>query len=260
VTTNSLPFRLEEVSLRYGETTALSGVALSVEAGEVLAVIGSSGAGKTSLLRLLNGSAQPTVGEVQVGAKRISTLNAGELRSLRASIGHIPQDFALIPNLRVVQNVIAGRLGQMGIFESIGSMIRPRARQVEAVHAILDRLGIEEKLFHRVDSLSGGQQQRVSIARALFQDPGALLADEPLASLDPARARETLGLLMELASERGLTLVMSLHDIQLARDLVPRLVGLRQGRIVFDRPAGEITDEMIEALYHLGAAEMSGER
>jgi len=122
---------------------------------------------------------------------------------------------------------------------------------LERVHALLEELGVGDKLFQRVDALSGGEQQRVAIARALYQQPGALLADEPLSALDPGRGREVLELLVRVAGERGLTLVLSLHDIGLARELLPRLVGLRAGRLVFDRPTEEVTDAEIEALYDL---------
>ncbi|MCL4145850.1 UNVERIFIED_CONTAM: hypothetical protein GTU68_013956, partial [Idotea baltica] len=220
----------------------LAGLSLEVTPGEVVAFVGPSGAGKTSALRLLNGMQSTTSGEVLVDGEALESLTSEDRRRVRQTIGYVPQGFGLVPNLRVAQNVLAGRLGGMGFCD-----------ELEEVHALLVRLGIEEKLFQRVDSLSGGEQQRVAIARALYQEPRALLADEPLSALDPSRARETLELLTGLAEERGLTLVLSLHDIRLARELLPRLVGLRAGEKEFDSPTDAITDEAIRALYEIEA-------
>ena len=155
----------------------------------------------------------------------------------------------------MLQNVLCGRLGRQGVLASLRSMIRPSRAELEEVHALLERLGVADKLYQRVDSLSGGEQQRVAVARALYQEPGALLADEPLASLDPARARETLELLIDVARERALTLVLSLHDLDLARALVPRLVALRRGALAFDLPTSEVTEEQLAPLYDVGATE-----
>jgi phosphonate transport system ATP-binding protein len=130
-------------------------------------------------------------------------------------------------------------------------MVRPTSADLDRAHRLLERVGIPEKLCLRTDSLSGGQQQRVAIARALFQAPHALLADEPVASVDPTRARAVLSLMKEIAEERGLTLVASLHDIQLARELFPRLVGLRGGRLIFDSPTAQVDDAALEALYRI---------
>ena len=230
---------------------ALEDIRLQVEPGEVLALVGPSGAGKTSVLRLLNGLLRPSSGRVCAGDRELAELSPGQLRELRTSIASVPQGFGLVPNLRVAQNVVAGGLGRQGLLASLRAVVRPPGEVLERVHALLEELGVGDKLFQRVDALSGGEQQRVAIARALYQEPGALLADEPLSALDPGRGREVLELLVRVARERGLTLVLSLHDIRLARELLPRLVGLRAGRLVFDRPTEEITDAEIEALYDL---------
>lgn len=251
-------FTLEEVSVRYAGGTALERVDLAVGAGEIVALVGPSGAGKTTLLRLLSGQIAPSTGRVRVDGRILADLSPSALRRVRARIGHVPQDFGLVPNLRVSQNVLAGALGRRGLLGSLRSLLLPRRAELERVHALLGTLGIPEKIFERVDSLSGGQQQRTAVARALFQDPAALLADEPLSSLDPARSRETLALLVGLARERGLTLVLSLHDIELAREWVPRLVGLRRGRVVFDLPAEVVDAARIQALYELEGGQESG--
>ena len=248
-----LAFRAEGLRLEYPGGAALDGVDLAIEPGEALALLGPSGAGKTSLLGVLNGRLAASGGRAQVDGRDLATLTGRELRGLRARIGQVPQQFGLVPNLRVLQNVLAGRLGAQGLLASLRSMTWPGRAELEAVHALLERLGIAEKLYERADSLSGGEQQRVAIARALYQRPGALLADEPLASLDPARSRETLQLFLDLARERGLTLVLSLHDVALARELVPRLVALRAGRVVFDRASREVTDADVDALYEVEA-------
>jgi phosphonate transport system ATP-binding protein len=249
-------FGLHDVTVRFGRLEALRGVSLDVAPGEAVAFVGPSGAGKTSLLRLLNGTLRPTSGRVEVGGRDIGSLSGRALRALRSRIGFVHQDLSLVPNLRVSQNVLAGRMGRMGFLASLRAMVRPRRADVLRVHEILERVGIGEKLFERTDRLSGGQRQRVAVARALFQDPEALLADEPVASVDPARARDTVALLARISREERLTLCVSLHHLELAREFFPRLVGLKRGRVVFDRRADEVDDDELGALYHLEAGEM----
>ena len=216
-----------------------------------MACVGPSGAGKTTLLDLLNGTNLPVRGRVELEGRDVSSLSAGARRAARSRIGFIHQQLSLDPNLRVSQNVVAGRLGRRGILASLRSLVRPSASDLEEVHAILERLGIEEKLFERTSDLSGGEQQRVAVARALFQQPTALLADEPVASVDPARARALIRLLSELAREDGLALVVSLHDLELAREFFPRAVGLRGGRVLFDRATAEVSERDWADLYQL---------
>ena len=252
VAREALSFRAEGATLSYGGSPALVGLDLAIEPGEVVSIIGPSGAGKTSLLGLFTGRYTPSAGRVLVGGEDLAELSPVALRSLRCRLGFVPQQFGLVPNLRVLQNVLSGRLGRQGMLSSLRSMIRPSRQELEEVHALLERLGVADKLYQRVDTLSGGEQQRVAVARALYQEPGALLADEPLASLDPARARETLELMIDVARERGLTLILSLHDLDLARALVPRLVALRRGALVFDLPTGEVSEEELAPLYDVG--------
>ncbi|MDA1195510.1 MAG: phosphonate ABC transporter ATP-binding protein [Planctomycetota bacterium] len=249
-------FSLDDVSVRFGAHAALRGIDLEVAPGEAVALVGPSGAGKSTLLRVLVGMVRPGAGRARVGGEDLATLTRSALRRARASIGFVHQDLCLVPNVRVARNVLSGRLGSQGLVRStLGMVFPPRAALDEAL-AILTRVGIPEKLFERTDTLSGGQQQRVAVARALYQGPAALLADEPVSSVDPARARDTVGLLTRISREEGLTLLMSLHNLELAREFFPRLVGMRAGRIVFDRPSEAITEADFHALYDLDPAEV----
>jgi phosphonate transport system ATP-binding protein len=247
-------FRLSGVGVAYDGRDALDGVDLEVRTGEVVAVVGPSGAGKTTLLRVLNGAVAPARGSACLAGLDLSRARPAELRAARSRVGFVHQDHALVPNLRAVQNVVAGRLGRRGWVASLRSLLWPSRADLEEVHALLERLGVGERLYARTDTLSGGQMQRIAVARALFQRPAALLADEPVASVDPERARATVALLVDLARERGLTLVVSLHDLALAREFFPRTVGLRAGRVLFDRPTSELGDADFARLYELPAA------
>lgn len=249
-------FELKGITVQYGDLAAVSGVSLRIGAGEAVALVGPSGAGKTTLLRLLNGTVRPGEGDVHVAGRALADQSGRSLRGIRSRIGFVPQDFGLVPELRVLQNVVAGRVGRRGLGGSLRDLLFPSRTTVHDVHATLERVGIPEKLYERTERLSGGQQQRVAVARALFQEPESLLADEPVSAVDPARARATMQLLVSLARERGLTLVVSLHHLEIAREFFPRLVGLRRGRVVFDRTTQELGTEDFRALYELGEDEI----
>lgn len=242
---------MDGLSVVHPGTVALDNVSLDVARGEALALVGPSGAGKTTLLRVLNGTVRPTSGCIIVHGQHLGDIKREDLRRIRATIGFVPQDLGLVPNLRVLQNVLAGRLGTLSLAGTLRALLRPRREDVEHAHELLERVGIPEKLYQRTDRLSGGQRQRVAIARALFQSPSILLADEPVSSVDPARARDTVRLLTELSREDGLTLVVSLHDLELAREFFPRLAGLRDGSVAFDAPTSEIADDTYRTLYEL---------
>lgn len=244
----------ERASVDYGGGVGVHELSTEIRAGEVVALIGPSGAGKSSVLRLVHGGLAPTNGHVRVDGLEPTNLDDADLRRLRTSIGVVRQDLGLIPNLSVARNVIAGSLGRRSRLAAWRSMILPRAAELEAVHAQLERLGIADKLFQRVDQLSGGEQQRVAIARALFQRPRLMLADEPLSALDPTRSREVLELFVQLAAENGTTLILSLHDVQLARECVPRLIGLRDGRVHFDDDSSKLGAEELRSLYRIAGA------
>lgn len=244
-------FELDGVSLALDDARVLEAVSFTVEPGECVALVGPSGAGKTSLLRLLSTEYQPTVGSARVDGVDVAGLADRDLRAVRARCGFVHQDLALVPELRALQNVLAGRLGSQGTLAGLRSLFWPRRAEVRDVHAILERVGIGELLYRPTARLSGGERQRVAIARSLYQAPRALLADEPIAAVDPARARATIELFLELARERGLTLIVSLHDLDLALEFFPRLIGLRDGAIVFDLETDAIDPERVAELYRL---------
>lgn len=251
-------FSLRGAGVRFGATQALAGVDLDVAAGERVAVIGPSGAGKSTLLALLNGSVMPSAGRVRVLGHDLAALRPAERRRLQRRIGTVHQQFHLVGPLRVVHNVNAGRLGHWSTARAMRSLVSPR--EVAGAAAALERMGIGEKLYARTDTLSGGQQQRVALARVLVQEPAAILGDEPIASLDPARAEEVMGLLTGLtgpATERAL--VVSLHAVEHALRHCERVVGLRDGGVVFDVATGAVTDAMVGALYRIEQPAGSGE-
>jgi phosphonate transport system ATP-binding protein len=202
-------------------------------------------------LRLLNGAVEPTTGRVVINEKSLADLSSKSLKRLRANVGFVHQDLRLVPNLRVSQNVLSGRLGRSTWWRSALMFLKPSPNELAEVHRILEQLGISDLMFQRVDRLSGGEAQRVAIARALFQEPCLLVADEPVASVDPERAAALLALMAEVCSAQNLTFVVSLHNPELARRYFSRIVGLREGRVEFDAPAAEVSDAMLNDLYEL---------
>lgn len=230
---------------------ALAGFDLDVFAGERVALVGPSGAGKTTALRLCTGSVRPDRGNVSVLGQDLGTATPDQLRGLRQRVGTVHQQLHLVGPLRVVHNVNAGRLGTWSRTRALRSLVRPV--DTGSARAALDRVGIGDKLLERTDRLSGGEQQRVALARVLVQDPELILADEPVSSLDPARAEEVMDLLVGVVAARTRTLLVSLHDFALARRRCDRVVGVRAGRVVFDLPAPDVTDEIGADLYRIVA-------
>lgn len=240
-------FELKGVTQQFGSFCALQEVNLQIFPGERMALIGASGAGKSTLLSLLNGTLLPSQGEVWVLGRNLSCLSSRRLRQVQQQIGTVYQSLQLVDSLRVIHNVNAGHLGRWPVWKAALSLIYPL--EVERAAKALARVGIPEKLYARTDQLSGGQQQRVAIARVLVQDPVAILADEPIASLDPQLSQEVMNLLRDLVENAGKTLVISLHSLEFARSHCQRLVGLQEGKILFDAPVEAVSDEMIAALY-----------
>jgi phosphonate transport system ATP-binding protein len=241
-------FALQNVCQQFGQFLALSNISLQVYPGERVALVGPSGAGKSTLLRLLNGTLHPTQGEIWVMERNLQDLNARSLRQIQRQIGTIYQQLHLVDNLRVIHNVNAGHLGRWSFLKALVSLIVPL--EVKTATQALAQVGIPEKLYERTDRLSGGQQQRVAIARVLVQDPLVILADEPIASLDPELSREVMDLLKNL-TQPPRTLIVSLHDVEFARSYCDRMIGLRQGRILFDASPDLVSPPMMADLYRL---------
>lgn len=242
---------LRSVSARHpaarGSALALQALTLAIDSGEQLAVIGPSGAGKTTLLHLLACAQRPADGKLQLEDRDPWTLAAGDLQRLRGTLFLAPQVPPLPPRQRVVTSVLAGRLPQQGFWASVRSLVYPTG--IAEADAALGRFDLSDKLFARVDRLSGGERQRVGLARALLSRARLLLVDEPLSALDPARAQQALVTLAQEARARRATLVATLHDVPMALQHFPRIVGLREGRLVFDLPAAQVTPELLRDLY-----------
>ncbi len=235
---------------------ALRDIHLQVAHGEQLAVIGPSGAGKTTLLQMMACALPPVHGQLRVGDEDPWQLNGTALRDLRRRLFLAPQVPPLPPRQRVVTSVLAGLLPDMGLWASLKSLVYPQA--LEAADAALAQFDLAEKLFERVDRLSGGERQRVGLARLLISRAELLLVDEPLSALDPERGRQALQTLTRVARERNATLVATLHHVEMALAHFPRIIGLREGSLVFDLPAAEVTPEVLRQLYASHLEELAG--
>ncbi|MEO5534490.1 MAG: phosphonate ABC transporter ATP-binding protein [Pseudolysinimonas sp.] len=226
---------------------ALSGVSLTVRRGEVVVLLGLSGSGKSTLLRHIDGLELPSSGSVRALGEEVPALRGTALRALRGRIGFIFQQFEIVGPLTVLENVLTGSLSTLR-GPRIGIWTYPRALRLKAL-GHLDRVGLLERAYQRADTLSGGQQQRVAIARALMQDPEILLADEPVASLDPESSSQVMSLIREIAAERGLTVVCSLHQVELALGWGDRIIGLRAGQVVLDTTTDGLTRDQVMEIY-----------
>ncbi|MDP6511817.1 MAG: ATP-binding cassette domain-containing protein [SAR202 cluster bacterium] len=247
-------FRLDRVAKSYPGRLALNAISLEIGVGESIAVVGPSGSGKTTLLHLLAGVIQPDSGDIALNGHSLSEINPG--RELSSLVGVIHQQYDLVPHLSVLHNVLAGRLGQWSMLRSLISLVSPRDQWL-AVHA-LEQVGLEDRILERASRLSGGEQQRVAIARLLVQDPQVIIADEPVASLDPARAADLINMLARIARESNKTLISSIHSTDLAHDYFDRVIGLRNGELQFDLPAASVSSELLADLYVLEGLEGEG--
>lgn len=244
-------FTLHDAAKRYGGVVALAPVSLSIAAGERVAVMGPSGSGKTTLLNLLSAAVHPDSGRVLIADVPSVSLRPG--RRLARLVGVMPQSFDLVLSLSAVHNVLAGRLGEWSLGRSMLSLIWPQERTL--ARQALAQVGIADKLDVRTAFLSGGEQQRVALARLLVQRPRAIIADEPVASVDPMRARDLMKLLVGQAESAGQTLIASMHSVPLALEWFDRVVALRHGQLVFDRPSADVTEGDLAALYELDDAD-----
>ncbi len=239
---------LRQLSKRYPTgDLALQDVNLRVGAGEVLALIGPSGAGKSTLIRCVNRLVQPSSGQIYLDGQDLGALGASGLRQARRQIGMIFQEYALVERLTVMENLLSGRLGYTGFWASW--FRRFPGDDIAQAYSLLERVGLSGMENKRADALSGGQRQRVGIARALMQSPKLLLVDEPTASLDPKTSRQIMRLILELCQERGLAAIVNIHDVVLATEFLPRIVGLRAGRVVYDGPAADVNHEVLTRIY-----------
>lgn len=250
---------LAEASARHpaaAAAAALTGLNLRIAPGEQVAVIGPSGAGKTTLLHLLACALPPAGGQFDFDGRSPWALPRRELQRLRGELFLAPQTPPLPPRQRVVTAVLAGRLPAWSLWQSLRSLVYPTG--IAAAREALARFDLAEKLFDRVDRLSGGERQRVGLARALLAPARLWLVDEPLSALDPTRARQALAALVAEAGARGVTLVASLHQVELALSHFPRVVGLREGRLAFDLPAEQVTPDLLARLYAQHEDELHG--
>ncbi len=246
-------YSLQDVSKTYSTSRAvvhaLDGFTFDAEPGERIALLGPSGAGKTTLFRLLNATLRPTSGSLRFDSTDVSAMSGRELRSMRRRIGTIYQQYYLVPSLSVLENTLCGRLGYWSFLHTIRSAMQPAKEEREQAMAALEAVGLADKQCCRADELSGGQQQRLAIARVLMQDPEVILADEPFASLDPSLKETLASLLLVLVTNSKRTLVATLHDVETALRFFPRIIALREGRVAFDKPASEVDRPTLEALY-----------
>ncbi|WP_426449340.1 phosphonate ABC transporter ATP-binding protein [Paenibacillus sp. S-38] len=228
-------------------TIGLKNINLTIQPGEFIVIVGLSGAGKSTLLRSINRLHEITDGQILIGGRSITAAKGLELRRLRRDIGMIFQNFNLVKRVSVLRNVLSGRVGYHSTLRTLLGLF-PK-EDVELSLKALERVNIREKAYSRADELSGGQQQRVSIARALAQEAKIILADEPVASLDPLTTRQVMDDLRRINQELGITTVVNLHFIDLAREYATRIIGLRAGQVVFDGPVAEATDEKFSEIY-----------
>jgi phosphonate transport system ATP-binding protein len=239
--------RVERLTKRYGETvTALADVSFAVAPGEFVAVLGPSGAGKTTLFRCLTGLTAPDAGSVIVRGRDICTMRGRELRAARREVALIFQQFNLVRRLSALHNVLAGRLARLPTWRVLVHRFARPDRQ--RALACLDAVGLLDRAYARADQLSGGQQQRVAIARALAQEATVILADEPVASLDPESAATVLDTLRAVA-RTGVAVVASLHQVQFAASYADRIIALRAGRVVENTPAAQLDGRALEQIY-----------
>jgi len=240
--------RIKGLTKRYRTgDLALKGIDVELPDGQVMALIGPSGAGKSTVIRCINRLVEPTSGTITLNDTEITGLGGGELRRARRRMGMIFQEYALVERLTVMENVLSGRLGYVGFWQSFFRRF-PQA-DIDEAFRLLARVGLDDKADKRADELSGGQRQRVGVCRALIQNPELLLVDEPTASLDPKTSRQIMRLIKELCEERRLSAIINIHDVMLAQMFAERIVGLRLGEIVYDGPPDSLSADVLTRIY-----------
>jgi phosphonate transport system ATP-binding protein len=244
---------IDNLTRRFGRVAAVDAVSLSIPAGQMVAIIGRSGAGKSTLLRMINRLVEPSGGTIRFGATEVTALRGRALRDWRTSCAMVFQQFNLAPRLDVLTNVLMGRLNRRSQIASLLGLFSAAERAMALQQ--LDRFDLAPAALQRAGTLSGGQQQRVAICRALLQEPLLLLADEPIASLDPGNAGVVMDALRRIQREHGLTALINLHHLDTARRYCDRIVALASGRVVFDGTPAELTPERVRAVYGMSEAE-----
>ncbi|SDY80898.1 phosphonate transport system ATP-binding protein [Proteiniborus ethanoligenes] len=240
--------KLENITVLYdGKVLAVDNVNLEVKQGEFVGIIGSSGSGKSSLLKTINLLVRPYKGKVLVDNVDVTGLSNSQLRSIRKSIGFVFQDYNLIDRSTVIDNVLVGRLGYKSSFKSIFGIFSDE--DYERASTALRQVGLSEKMFERADQLSGGQKQRVAIAKTLCQRPKIILADEPVSSLDVSTSQTIMDYFKKVNEKKNITIMINLHDVNLAKKYCRRIIGLKNGKVVYDGSAGDLRDELLEAIY-----------
>jgi len=245
--------QIQSLTRRFGERTAVNEVSLSIPAGQMVGVIGRSGAGKSTLLRMLNRLTEPSSGRILHDGMDVTALKGQALRDWRTRCAMIFQQFNLVQRLDVLTNVLVGRLNHRPLISSLLGRFTAaeRAMALEA----LDRFDLADQALQRADTLSGGQQQRVAIARALMQEPRVILADEPIASLDPRNAKVVMDGLRDVNRRDGLTVLVNLHHLDTAREYCDRIIAMQAGRVMFDGTPAELTAEKVREIYGVDEAE-----
>ncbi|CEN27637.1 MAG: phosphonate ABC transporter ATP-binding protein [Lactococcus sp.] len=240
--------KFENVSKVYPNgTRGLEDVNLEIQQGEFIGIIGTSGAGKSTLIRTINGLNNVTEGTLMVNETNVAQLKGKALREFRKNVGMIFQSYNLVPRVSVIRNVLSSRVPNMS-FLSVCFGLFSKADKLKALDA-LNRVGILDKAYIRADQLSGGQQQRVSLARALAQDADILLADEPVAALDPVTAREVMDDFKRINKELNKTVLINIHHVELALEYTDRIIAVKKGRIVFDGPSSSVTQQVLDDVY-----------
>ncbi len=239
----------EEVRVSYGNLQVLRGVSFDVPVGQGVVLLGANGCGKSTLMRSLNGLEKLQSGQIHIHGDRLADASRSDLRRIRRSMGYVFQQFNLVPQLSAFQNVLLGAMGRhrLGLLSCLGitASTDERARAMTC----LERVGMAERAEHRPSQLSGGQQQRVAIARMLMQAPRVVVADEPIASLDPKAGREVLDLLWRIVREEGLSMLCTLHQLDLAREYADRIIGMKAGRVEIDTAIADTDPLQLNALY-----------
>lgn len=240
---------LSNVTRVFGDTTAVDQVSIDIEPGQFVGVIGRSGAGKSTMLRLINRLVDPSTGSISFDGVEVTALKGKALRAWRRDCAMIFQQFNLVDRLDVLTNVLIGRLAEHGFLSSMAMQFTDEERAMAI--AALDRFDLAPQALQRAGTLSGGQQQRVAIAKALVQQPKIMLADEPIASLDPANATLVMDGLKQINTDDGITVLVNLHTLDTARAYCDRIIAMREGRVFFDGTAALLTDDVVRDIYGL---------